>query len=61
MGLTDAVLLRKQAPRRRSCEDDNGFFRYPKQLKEGGGLDHNMHTDIGSLTLLFCESWSLQS
>ena len=24
------------------------LFRYPKQLEEGGGLGHNMHTDIGS-------------
>jgi isopenicillin N synthase-like dioxygenase len=36
------------------------LFRYPKQLEEGRGIGHNMHTDIGSLTLLFCESYGLQ-
>jgi isopenicillin N synthase-like dioxygenase len=36
------------------------LFRYPKQLEEGGGIGHNVHTDIGSLTLLFCENWGLQ-
>ncbi|KAH8807262.1 hypothetical protein F5884DRAFT_880143 [Xylogone sp. PMI_703] len=36
------------------------LFRYPKQLQEGGGIGHNMHTDIGSLTLLFCNTWGLQ-
>ena len=36
------------------------LFRYPRQLKEGAGIGHNMHTDIGSLTLLFCENYGLQ-
>jgi isopenicillin N synthase-like dioxygenase len=36
------------------------LFRYPRQLEEGGGIGHNMHTDIGSLTLLFSEAWGLQ-
>ncbi|TVY89075.1 Oxidoreductase [Lachnellula willkommii] len=36
------------------------LLRYPKQLEEGRGIGHNMHTDIGSLTLLFCESYGLQ-
>lgn len=36
------------------------LFRYPRQVEEGGGIGHNMHTDIGSLTLLFCESYGLQ-
>lgn len=36
------------------------LFRYPRQVQEGGGIGHNMHTDIGSLTLLFCEDYGLQ-
>jgi isopenicillin N synthase-like dioxygenase len=36
------------------------LFRYPRQLKEGAGISHNMHTDIGGLTLLFCENYGLQ-
>jgi isopenicillin N synthase-like dioxygenase len=36
------------------------LFRYPRQVVEGGGIGHNMHTDIGSLTLLFCQDYGLQ-
>ena len=37
------------------------YFRYAKQSKEkGGGVGHNMHTDLGTLTLLYCEEWGLQ-
>ena len=36
------------------------LFRYPKQVKQGGGIGHNMHTDIGTLTLLLCETYGLQ-
>lgn len=37
------------------------LFRYPRQIQEGKGIGHNMHTDIGSLTLLFCEDYGLQA
>jgi isopenicillin N synthase-like dioxygenase len=36
------------------------LFRYPRQVHEGAGIGHNMHTDIGSLTLLFCGDYGLQ-
>ncbi|KAJ5549173.1 hypothetical protein N7513_006407 [Penicillium frequentans] len=36
------------------------LFRYPRQIKQGEGIGHNMHTDIGSLTLLFCQELGLQ-
>lgn len=36
------------------------LFRYPRQVHEGAGIGHNMHTDIGSLTLLFCADYGLQ-
>ena len=31
-----------------------GVLRYPRRLAESPPLAHNAHTDIGSLTLLFC-------
>lgn len=37
------------------------LFRYPRQIQEGEGIGHNVHTDIGSLTLLFCEDYGLQA
>jgi isopenicillin N synthase-like dioxygenase len=37
------------------------YFRYAKQSKEkDSGVGHNMHTDLGTLTLLYCEEWGLQ-
>lgn len=36
------------------------LFRYPRQVHEGAGIGHNMHTDIGSLTMLFCGDYGLQ-
>lgn len=37
------------------------YFRYAKQSKENdSGVGHNMHTDLGTLTLLYCEQWGLQ-
>jgi isopenicillin N synthase-like dioxygenase len=37
------------------------YFRYVKQSKEkGAGVGHNMHTDLGTLTLLYSEEWGLQ-
>lgn len=36
------------------------LFRYPRQIQQGAGIGHNMHTDIGSLTLLFCKDYGLQ-
>jgi isopenicillin N synthase-like dioxygenase len=61
MGLTGAVrfenMHRADAPARTTMV----LFRYPKQVKEGGGAGHNMHTDIVSLTLLYCEDWGLQA
>ncbi|WPG97474.1 Hypothetical protein R9X50_00025000 [Acrodontium crateriforme] len=36
------------------------LFRYPRQVEEGKGIGHNVHTDIGSLTLLYCQDWGLQ-
>jgi isopenicillin N synthase-like dioxygenase len=60
MGLTSAARFenshRPDVPARTTMV----LFRYPRQIKEGAGIGHNMHTDIGSLTLLFCEDWGLQ-
>jgi isopenicillin N synthase-like dioxygenase len=37
------------------------YFRYAKQTPDhSGGVGHNMHTDLGTLTLLYCEQWGLQ-
>ncbi len=37
------------------------YFRYAKQSKEkDSGVGHNMHTDLGTLTLLYCEQLGLQ-
>ncbi len=37
------------------------YFRYAKQPKDkDSGVGHNMHTDLGTLTLLYCEQWGLQ-
>ncbi|KAI0388512.1 2OG-Fe(II) oxygenase family oxidoreductase [Xylariaceae sp. FL0594] len=39
------------------------YFRYVRQhdRNEGTtGVGHNMHTDLGTLTLLYCEQWGLQ-
>ena len=37
-----------------------GVLRYPRRLAESPPLAHNAHTDIGSLTLLFCPEPGLQ-
>ena len=37
-----------------------GVLRYPRPLAESPPLAHNAHTDIGSLTLLFCSSPGLE-
>jgi isopenicillin N synthase-like dioxygenase len=40
------------------------YFRYAKQQPSSvdhvSGVGHNMHTDLGTLTLLYCEQWGLQ-
>lgn len=38
------------------------YFRYAKQSEKTteSGVGHNMHTDLGTLTLLYCEQWGLQ-
>lgn len=36
------------------------MFRYPKQESIDGGVGHNKHTDLGTLTFLLCQSWGLQ-
>ncbi len=37
------------------------YFRYAKQTADPNtGVGHNMHTDLGTLTLLYCEQWGLQ-
>ena len=38
------------------------FFRYAKQSEKTteSGVGHNMHTDLGTLTLLYSEQWGLQ-
>ncbi|KAI8626834.1 2OG-Fe(II) oxygenase family oxidoreductase [Xylariaceae sp. FL1651] len=37
------------------------YFRYAKQdANKDTGVGHNMHTDLGTLTLLYCEQWGLQ-
>jgi isopenicillin N synthase-like dioxygenase len=37
------------------------YFRYAKQQHDRtAGVGHNMHTDLGTLTLLYCEQWGLQ-
>lgn len=40
------------------------YFRYMKQTKQEqekqSGVGHNMHTDLGTLTLLYTENWGLQ-
>ncbi|KAB8217119.1 hypothetical protein BDV33DRAFT_232971 [Aspergillus novoparasiticus] len=37
------------------------YFRYAKQCADkSSGVGHNMHTDLGTLTLLYCEQWGLQ-
>lgn len=37
------------------------YFRYAKQSKgKDVGVGHNMHTDLGTLTLLYSEEWGLQ-
>lgn len=37
------------------------YFRYAKQSDEQDkGVGHNMHTDLGTLTLLYSEQWGLQ-
>jgi isopenicillin N synthase-like dioxygenase len=37
------------------------YFRYAKQSKvKDSGVGHNMHTDLGTLTLLYCEQLGLQ-
>lgn len=38
-----------------------GLLRYPKyDVSASGSVGHNKHTDIGSLTFLFCKQWGLQ-
>lgn len=37
------------------------YFRYAKPTADpAAGVGHNMHTDLGTLTLLYCEQWGLQ-
>lgn len=37
------------------------YFRYAKQTPDpNAGVGHNMHPDLGTLTLLYCEQWDLQ-
>jgi len=37
-----------------------GLNMYPKRSNNGPNLGHNAHTDVGSITLLFCSDWGLQ-
>src|SRR5438045_3384577 len=37
-----------------------GMNKYPKRSKTDLNLGHNAHTDVGSITLLFCSEWGLQ-
>lgn len=62
---TGLGLVGDQRFEERHCDDVPSrttmvLFRYPRQLTDGGGIGHNMHTDIGSLTLLFCQDYGLQ-
>lgn len=37
------------------------YFRYAKRTQDqASGVGHNMHTDLGSMTLLYSEDWGLQ-
>lgn len=60
MGLTGAARFENKHHADVPARTTMVLFRYPKQVEEGRGIGHNMHTDIGSLTLLFCESYGLQ-
>ncbi|KAE8385472.1 Clavaminate synthase-like protein [Aspergillus alliaceus] len=60
MGLTGDLRFENQHRANVPARTTMVLFRYPRQLHEGGGIGHNMHTDIGSLTLLFCEDYGLQ-
>jgi isopenicillin N synthase-like dioxygenase len=60
MGLTGANRFENKHRPGVSARTTMVLFRYPRQVKEGGGIGHNMHTDIGSLTLLYCGDWGLQ-
>ncbi|TID19645.1 2og-fe oxygenase family protein [Venturia nashicola] len=37
------------------------FNHYPPRSDESGSIGQNMHTDLGSLTLLFAPQWGLQA
>lgn len=37
------------------------FLHYPAATLEKAGVGQNMHTDVGSLTLLFAPQWGLQA
>jgi isopenicillin N synthase-like dioxygenase len=60
MGLTGTARFENKHRASVTARTTMVLFRYPRQLEDGGGIGHNMHTDIGSLTLLFCDSWGLQ-
>lgn len=60
MGLKDGERLELQHRTDAPARTTMVLFRYPRQTQKGAGIGHNMHTDIGSLTLLYCEDWGLQ-
>ncbi|KAB8276948.1 hypothetical protein BDV30DRAFT_223925 [Aspergillus minisclerotigenes] len=60
MGLKGDRRLEKQHRADVPARTTMVMFRYPRQVHEHGGIGHNMHTDIGSLTLLFCDDYGLQ-
>ncbi len=60
MGLTGAARFENSHRPNIPARTTMVLFRYPRQVQDGAGIGHNMHTDIGSLTLLFCEDWGLQ-
>lgn len=60
MGLTGAARFENMHHRDVPARTTMVLFRYPRQVEEGGGIGHNIHTDIGSLSLLFCETYGLQ-
>ncbi|KAI8943959.1 2OG-Fe(II) oxygenase family oxidoreductase [Xylaria longipes] len=44
----------------RASQSTMMYFRYATQQDQTAGVGHNMHTDLGTLTLLYCEQWGLQ-
>jgi isopenicillin N synthase-like dioxygenase len=61
LGLKDEESLHKYHRDDEPSKSNLYFLHYPAASSTQAGVGQNMHTDIGSLTLLFAPQWGLQA